>query len=216
MTMTQAPKIQPLQRLGLMGGTFDPIHYGHLALAEGARLRFGLERVLFIPAGRPPHKRDQHPNEAQHRAAMVELAIADNPAFALSRAELERQGYSYSIDTVRQLQQAYGPETQIFFITGADAILELDTWYQAEQLVQCCTFVAGTRPGFDLAGLDKLPAEWRQQIHCFSLPALAISASELRRRAAAGESLRYLLPDQVLAYIRRHGLYRRRESEAQP
>ncbi|MBR5429071.1 MAG: nicotinate-nucleotide adenylyltransferase [Firmicutes bacterium] len=211
-----APSVLPLsprdgaavKRLGIMGGTFDPIHYGHLVTAEAARTHFRLDQVVFVPSGRPPHKKSGT-SEANDRLVMTELAIVTNPGFDLSDTEIRREGYSYSIDTVREFISVYGPDTEIFFITGADAILEIATWKNADDLVRLCTFIAATRPGFDLAELEKLPAAWQERIRLFEIPALAISSTDIRRRVREGDSIKYLLPEPVEHYIRRRGLYRK-------
>ncbi len=195
------------RRLGIMGGTFDPIHYGHLVTAEAARDCFALDEVVFVPSGRPPHKSRSQPCSPEHRAMMTLLAIITNPHFSLSRIEVDREGYSYAIDTIRSFAEQYGPDTEIFFITGADAILEIAGWYQADELFQLASFIAATRPGFDLQGLNRLPEAWRQRIHSFDVPALAISSTDIRRRVAQGVSIRYLLPETVENYIIKEGLY---------
>jgi len=194
------------QGIGIMGGTFDPIHYGHLVIAEAARYQLGLERVIFVPAARPPHKR-RAGGDGEQRAHLTELAIGGNPYFQLSRIELERQGYSYSVDTVKAFQEQYGPGAALWFITGADMILSIRTWMRAEELRQLCRFAAAPRPGFDLAKLEQLPPEWRERIRILDAPLLEISGSEIRRRVAAGEPIRYLVPENVENYILRQGLY---------
>lgn len=196
-----------VKRLGIMGGTFDPIHYGHLVTAEAARTLFHLDQVIFVPSGRPPHKRERNTSESEHRAMMTQLAIITNPHFFFSRVELDREGYSYSYDTVRYFIERYGAGTEIFFITGADAILEIATWRKADALLQICNFIAASRPGFDLAGLERLPQGWRDKIALFEIPALAISSTDIRRRVARGESIKYLLPESVENYILKQGLY---------
>lgn len=200
----------PIRRLGIMGGTFDPIHYGHLVTAEAARTRFGLDQVVFVPSGRPPHKR-AGASDSQDRLVMTQLAIVTNDGFDLSDTEIRRPGYSYSIDTVREFVSLYGKDTELFFITGADAILEIASWKNAAELIDLCTFIAATRPGFDLAELEKLPEDWRRHIRLFEIPALAISSTDIRRRVRCNESIKYLLPEAVEHYIRRRGLYREEE-----
>ena len=195
-----------IKRLGIMGGTFDPIHYGHLVTAEAARTRFQLDQVVFVPSGRPPHK--QHgTTDAQDRLVMTQMAIVTNPGFDLSDIEARREGYSYSIDTVREFYDLYGPDLELFFITGADAILGINTWKDADELVNMCTFIAASRPGFDLTELNKLPLNWLEHIRLFEIPALAISSTDIRRRVLQGDSIKYLLPEPVEHYILRHGLY---------
>ena len=196
-----------VKRLGIMGGTFDPIHYGHLVTAEAARTRFRLDQVVFVPSGRPPHKADGT-TDAGDRLVMTQMAIVTNPGFSLSDIEARREGYSYSIDTVREFFDIYGPELELFFITGADAILSIPTWKDAGDLLHMCTFIAASRPGFDLAELNKLPLAWLERIRLFEIPALAISSTDIRRRVKQGDSIKYLLPEPVEHYILRYGLYR--------
>lgn len=196
-----------VKRLGIMGGTFDPIHYGHLVTAEAARTRFRLDQVVFVPSGRPPHK-SNGTTDASDRLVMTQMAIVTNPGFSLSDIEARREGYSYSIDTVREFFDIYGPELELFFITGADAILSIPTWKDAADLLNMCTFIAASRPGFDLAELNKLPLAWLERIRLFEIPALAISSTDIRRRVKQGDSIKYLLPEPVEHYILRYGLYR--------
>lgn len=198
-----------LKRLAVMGGTFDPIHYAHLAVAEEAADRVGIEHVLFIPCGQPPHKKAYQISAAEHRYLMTVLATNDNPRFSVSRLELDRPGPSYTIDTLRQLRRDYGPECEIYFITGADAVLEIMTWYQSEAVLEEGRFIAVHRPGYDLDPLDTLLGSARPNVQSLALRELDISSTDLRQRAAQGLSLRYLTPPPVIDYINRHGLYRR-------
>jgi nicotinate-nucleotide adenylyltransferase len=190
--------------LGILGGTFDPIHYGHLAIAEEARERFGLARVLFMPTGAPPHKPTGRAG-AEHRYAMTVLATADNPAFAVSRLEIDRPGLSYTVDTLRALHEEY-PGAELYMIIGADMALEFHTWRDPEGILAQATVVAATRPGWDLSRLASLPTAGR--ILPMDAPGLYLSSTALRARIAEGRSLRYLTPPPVAAYIREHGLYR--------
>ncbi len=198
---------QNLPRLGLMGGTFDPIHYGHLAAAKAACRHFGLSRVLFLPTGNPPHKQGRQATPAKLRYDMTVLAVADQPHVRVSDLETNRQGYAYTYDTLCYFRQQF-PQTQLYFITGADAVLDLPSWRKAEQLTQMCRFIAITRPGFDLRELDKLPAQMRQSILPLTIPAPAISSTEIRERIRQIRSARFLTPDAVLHYIHEHKLYR--------
>lgn len=197
------------QRLGVCGGTFDPPHYGHLAAAEEAAEAFGLAQVLFLPTGAPPHK-DAPTTATAHRVRMTELAIADNPRFALSRVDVEREGPSYTVDTLALLRARYGPGTELYFVVGMDMLASFLDWHEPARVLAQCQLVAVTRPGYvpvDLAALErKLPAA-RDRVHLLRTPGLDISATELRARAAAGRSLRYLTPPAVAAYIRAHALY---------
>ncbi|MFZ5898986.1 MAG: nicotinate-nucleotide adenylyltransferase [Bacillota bacterium] len=194
-----------------MGGTFDPVHYGHLVAAEGARYELQLDKVFFIPAGRPPHKPCIAISEPAHRLTMTALAIASNPFFEVLDLEIKRPGPSYTYDTIGELQRELKPE-QIFFITGADAIQEILIWHRVQELLQMCFFVAVRRPGYDLTNLNdklsKLPKHLMRKIIPFETPELAISSSDIRRRVREGRPIKYLLPENVEAYIMTHGLYR--------
>ncbi len=200
-----------MQRIGIMGGTFDPIHYGHLVAAEEARWQFGLEKVIFIPAGHPPHKVSRKISEARHRLVMTRLAIESNPFFAASAIEIERPGLSYTIDTVRDMRNTY-PLADIYFITGADAVLEILSWKHIDELLDQCCFIAAKRPGYRLGRLkEKLPGLRREQlkrITVIEVPALAISSTDIRQRVQTGRPIKYLLPEAVERYIREQGLYR--------
>ncbi len=200
------------RRLGIMGGTFDPVHLGHLVAAEAAREEYALERVLFVPTGSPPHKPDQTVTEAEHRLAMVLLATAGHPHFLVSRVEIDRPGPSYTVDTLRQLTATY-LGWELYFITGADAVLELDTWKEPGEILRLCRLVVVGRPGYDQHRLremvDRLRRDTGACINVLASPALAISSRELRRRAAQGRSLRYLVPREVEDYILKHCLYQR-------
>jgi len=195
-------------RIGLMGGTFDPVHYGHLVIAEVARAEFSLDRVIWIPAGDPPHK-DHAVTPQEHRHAMVLLATASNPHFVVSRLEMEREGPSYSIDTIQHFQRE-APAAELFFITGADTILELLTWRRHEEVIRACRFLAVTRPGFDLTRLSGvLPASYLEQISLLTGPGVDISSTHLRQRVREGRPVRYLIPEPVEDYVRKHRLYQR-------
>src|SRR4051794_8400977 len=195
--------------LGVFGGTFDPIHQAHLAVAESARDALGLERVLFIPAGQPPHKRQAKVTPAADRLAMVEAAIADNRAFAVSTIELDRPGPSYTVDTL----EALAPEATggLALIVSAEAWADFPTWHRPERIVELATIVVAPRDGYaepDPAVFSRrFPAASAPAIVLLDGPRMRLSASEIRRRAAAGRSLRYLVPDAVAAYIGDHGLY---------
>lgn len=185
-----------------MGGTFDPLHLGHLVTAEQARADLGLDEVVFVPAGRPWQKDGSTGGE--HRYLMTVLATAANPAFSVSRAEVDRPGPTYTVDTLRRLR-ARLPRDRLFFITGADAILNILTWKDAEECLALATFVAATRPGHDLAALRAEGLADRLEV--LDVPALAISSTDIRDRLAAGRSVSYLVPRVVEEYVRKHGLY---------
>ncbi|MBC7341715.1 MAG: nicotinate-nucleotide adenylyltransferase [Clostridia bacterium] len=196
---------------GLMGGTFDPIHYGHLVTAEEARVEFGLKKVVFIPSGRPPHKEERPITPAQHRYIMTSLAVATNPFFEVSRVEVDRPGYSYTYETVKHFRELIGAEAEIFFITGADALLEILTWRNIDDLMSSCQFIGATRPGYGIQELNGFQAglkpEYRSRIHLLEVPALAISSTDIRRRVKSGRSIKYLVPEAVERYIISNRLY---------
>lgn len=197
-------------RLGIMGGTFDPIHYGHLVTAESARWEFKLDKVLFVPAGRPPHKLAAGVSQAEQRYHLTLLATDSNPDFLVSRIELDRPGVSYAVDTVKQVLEEVGFPLDLYFITGADAVLEITTWRDVPELLRLCTLVAATRPGFDLQELpaDLIQPEGRPDRICLlEVPMLAISSTEIRQRIQAGKPVRYLLPGPVEEYLKQHRMY---------
>lgn len=198
-------------RIAVMGGTFDPIHYGHLVTAEAAMQEYAIDRVLFIPSGRPPHKTDKQISSTEDRYLMTELATETNPRFFCSRIEIDRTGYTYTIDTIHELQNLY-PETDIYFITGADAFSEIVTWKNAEELLQSCHFVAATRPGYSrkeaTVQIEALLNRHTERLHYLEVPALSISSSDIRERVRQGRSIKYLLPEAVETYILKHELYR--------
>ena len=198
-------------RVGLLGGTFDPIHLGHLVIAEEARLRLGLDLVLFIPAGQPPHKREEGVSPAADRLEMVRAAIGDHPGFSCSEVELLRPGASYTVDTLAALQAQY-PQASLFWLLGTDSVTELHTWHDPERLYRLATFVGLARPGWSRREVDRWladqPPDLRPRLEFVEIPLLDISSSALRAALAAGGSVRYLAPDAVLAYAHAHGLYR--------
>jgi nicotinate-nucleotide adenylyltransferase len=195
-------------RIGLMGGTFDPVHYGHLAIAEMAREAFALERVIWIPAGDPPHKPGRVTTPQEHRYAMVLLATATHPQFEVSRMELERDGPSYTLYTLQEMHRRL-PDAELFFIMGADTVLDLLTWYRHEEVVESCRLVAVTRPGYDLERLrEVLPAHYVKRVDPLEAPGVQVSSTALRERLRSGHTVRYLVPEEVEAYLRKHHLYR--------
>lgn len=196
-------------RLGVMGGTFDPIHNGHLVTAEQAFDDLSLDLVVFMPAGRPAFKQDQRVTSGEERFAMTLLATADNPHFVASRFEIDRAGVTYTADTLRLLRELYPDNVEFYFITGADAITDIVSWRDAADIARLAHLVAATRPGYDLdRAWDAIAASGLDfDVTYLSVPALAISSSHLRDRVAAGQSLRYLTPDAVTGYLHKHGLY---------
>jgi nicotinate-nucleotide adenylyltransferase len=204
-----------IKRIGVMGGTFDPIHNGHLVTAEEAWRQFGLDQVLFIPSGHPPHKEDRKSLDPEDRYLMTVIATAGNPHFKVSRMEIDRPGPSYTIDTVRDLHRIYGKNTDIYFITGADAILEILTWKEPEKVLQEAIFIAATRPGYDLKQLEESLPESEKERHAndprvlvMEIPALAISSTDIRRRVSEGRPITYLVPGGVAKFIEKNGFYR--------
>jgi len=200
------------QSLGLMGGTFDPIHLAHLVTAESVFEQFGLDKVIFIPTGIPPHKRHYPVTPAHHRYEMVRRAADGNPRFEVSRVEVDREGLSFTVDTLVDMTSKLPPGTNLYFITGTDAILGIETWREPERLMAMCPIIAVQRPGLhpDLAreGLERLEARYNCRILRADVPAVDISSSDIRRRVGEMRTIRYLVPDAVEAYIRHHGIYR--------
>lgn len=216
------------QRLGLFGGTFDPVHYGHLTMARQIRRALDLDRILFIPTGDPPHKSDQNLASAEDRYEMVRLAIASEAGFAISDIEIRRPGKSYTIDTVRLLRQEYGSQTDFFFLIGLDAFLEFSSWRESGALLELCSFVVMNRPGTSFQHLTRqyqaLPGDslaaldagtisrldiplGNRRLVCLRLTPSEISASDIRRRVRTGLSVANLLPPTVESYILQHHLY---------
>jgi nicotinate-nucleotide adenylyltransferase len=195
------------RRIGVMGGTFDPIHHGHLVTAEEARWQFGLDRVVFVPTGQPWQK-PVGVSPAEDRYQMTVIATASNPTFTVSRLEIDYQGPTYTVDTLRRLRAEQPEGTRLLFITGADAVLQILTWKEPGQVLALAEFIAATRPGFDLDSLVSQVPGAAGRVHRMEIPALAISGSDLRDRVARGAPIRYLVPDGVARYIHEHGLYR--------
>jgi nicotinate-nucleotide adenylyltransferase len=209
------------QQFGVLGGTFDPIHIGHLIVAQEAVSALHLDRLFFLPAGDPPHKHNREVTPAHHRVRMVELAIADNPAFELSLVDVERPGPSFTVDTLRLLRERWGPDTAISFIIGWDMLDDLSTWRDPVGVVrQVHRLVAVHRPGYELSPqylsrLEEMVPGINQRLAPLEAPQIAISSTELRRRVASGRPIRYQVPDAVERYILAQGLYRQLPTEAQ-
>jgi nicotinate-nucleotide adenylyltransferase len=197
-------------RIGLLGGSFDPIHVGHLHVARQACARLDLNRVVLMPAGQPPHKLGQALTDPEHRFEMVRLALAEHPCLSVSRIDLDRPGPCYSVDTVRLLQEAWGPEAQIYFLIGADSLADLPTWYRPRRLLELCQVVAVGRPGYevDLAELERRFCGAPPVLFLEHVPLVDASATDIRRRVAEERSIEGLVPPAVAAYIEAHGLYR--------
>ncbi|ACV09291.1 nicotinate-nucleotide adenylyltransferase [Jonesia denitrificans] len=196
------------RRTGVMGGTFDPIHHGHLVAASEVAARFDLDEVIFVPTGNPTFKQHQQVTPAEHRYLMTVIATASNPRFTVSRVDIDRPGLTYTVDTLRDLREQR-PDDDLFFITGADAVAQMLTWKDAQELWSMATFVAVTRPGHPLS-VEGIPPD---RVNILEIPAMAISSSDCRARARAGLPVWYLVPDGVVQYIAKHGLYPREAVE---
>jgi len=194
------------RRVGVMGGTFDPIHHGHLVAASEAQAWFDLDEVVFVPTGRPWQKSEREVTSAEHRYLMTVIATASNPRFSVSRVDIDRDGPTYTIDTLRDLSASL-PDTDLYFITGADALAEIFTWRDASDLFELAHFVGCTRPGYEMnpASVAGIPAD---RLTILEVPALSISSTDCRARTAAGQPVWYLVPDGVVQYIAKHDLYR--------
>lgn len=200
-----------IRKLAIMGGTFDPIHMGHLVTAEEVRHEFHVDEVLFVPTGHPPHKSNINMTTCEHRYLMTVLATAANPYFKVSRIEIEREGVTYTIDTIKELKRIYGNEVQLYFITGADAVHKILSWKESAELLQICDFVAVTRPGYNkeelIDQIEELNKQYETNIHFLEVPALAISSSDIRRRLNEMKPIKYLVPQEIENYIKKHELY---------
>ena len=194
--------------LGIMGGTFNPIHHGHLAAAEFVREEFKLDKVLFVPSGKPPHKHKGEVASPEHRWTMALLATDSNECFSVSSVEIDRGGESYTSDTIVELEKIYGAGSNCYFITGADAIAEISTWHKSENLPKLAKFIAVSRPGYKL-DMSKIDPRFRRCTYLIEVPALAISSTEIRERIRKGKTIKYLVPEIVEKYIYKNELYQR-------
>ena len=192
-------------RIGIIGGTFNPIHYGHLVSASEVCNKFKLDRVIFIPSALNPLKNTSNLADAHHRLKMIKLAIADNPLFEVSDIEIKRGGASYTIDTIKTFVKKYGKDTNIHFIIGADAFLEINSWASPDVLLRMCKFIVTTRPGYDV---KKTKHVFRKHTEIMDITYLEISSSDIRKRITSGTQIKYLLPEKVENYIYKHKLYR--------
>jgi nicotinate-nucleotide adenylyltransferase len=190
-------------RVGIMGGTFDPIHHGHLVAASEVATLYHLDEVIFVPTGAPWQKSERQVSPAEHRYLMAVIATASNPRFWVSRVDIDRAGPTYTIDTISDIA-AQRPGAELFFITGADALAQILSWKDAEGALQMAHFVGVTRPGYDLSD-EHLPSD---SVRLLDVPAMAISSSDCRQRVAEGRPVWYLVPDGVVQYINKHHLYR--------
>ena len=204
-----------VRKIGVMGGTFNPVHNGHLVTAQEALSQFKLDRVIFIPTGNPPHKVEKDIAAAEDRYIMTVIATSSNSNFFVSRMEIDRKEKSYTIDTVRQLRKKHGENSSLYFITGADAILEILTWKNTNEIISLCKFIAATRPGYDMTRIEDFRKKLfssseasYKKIYIMEIPALSISSTDIRNRVRSGQPIDYLLPEGVSNYILKHGLYK--------
>ncbi|MFC1931294.1 nicotinate-nucleotide adenylyltransferase [Chloroflexota bacterium] len=196
--------------IGVLGGTFDPVHNAHLIVAEEVKARLNMSKVIFMPAGQPQLKEEKSISAAGHRFQMLSLALADKPHFKLSSMEIERPGPSYTVDTIAELRPQIGDEDELFFILGRDNLAQLPKWHDATRLAGMCYFVAVPRPGSlrpDLKALEASLPGISQRVMLIDRPEIDISASAIRERVARGLSIRHLVPEPVNSYIKEHGLY---------
>jgi len=191
-----------------MGGTFDPIHNGHLLTAEEAAVQFGLDEVVFVPTGHPWMKEQKEVSAPEHRYLMSVIATASNPRFSVSRIEVDRAGPTYTVDTLRELKGLDGDKVDLFFVTGADAMLEIFQWKDPEEILALAHFIAATRPGYDLTRFEAEAPTRHPNVSVMNIPALAISSTDIRKRVGEGRPIRYLVPEGVKSYIEKAGLYR--------
>ncbi len=205
-----------MKKIGIMGGTFNPIHFGHLFLAENAYEQLGLDQVWFIPSKNPPHKRKPEDITEQQRIDMIQLAIQENPHFELSTLELEREGMTYTADTMKILREQ-NPDIAYYFIIGADSLFLMDQWYQPQVIFDNCTIAAANRDNADQAALEKqvqlLKKQFNANIILIDMPTVQVSSCNIRERVAARKSIRYYLPGSVREYIESKHLYRTASGE---
>ncbi len=190
-------------RIGILGGTFNPIHLGHLVLAEEAKEKLNLDKVIFVPAYIPPHKKDEEIAEANHRFKMAELAAKGNPCFEVSPFEINAKTTSYSVETLREFKERYGEDTKLFFITGADSLGELFSWKELDEIFKLSQFIVANRPGYDVSNVPK-------GIEVVTITSLEISSSQIRKKIKENKSIRYLVPESVREYIIAKRLYKPR------
>ena len=190
-----------------MGGTFDPVHHGHLVAASEVASRFALDEVVFVPTGQPWMKADRDVTPTEHRYLMTVLATASNPRFTVSRLEIDRGGPTYTVETLQELRRKADGEVDLFFITGADAMLEILQWKDPQEVLELAHVIAATRPGYDLARFEREAPTSHPNVSVMQIPALAISSTDIRQRVSTGLPIRYLLPDSVVTYIGKAGLY---------
>lgn len=192
------------RKVGIFGGTFDPIHAGHLITAQEVLIKCGLEKVIFVLSADPPHKERRPLTWAEDRLRMVSLAIEDDPRFEVSSMELERPGKSYTVDTLRQMRESFGPEVELCFIIGADNVPEIRTWKEPERIFDLTEVIVATRPGFEPRSMD---APFAERMTFIPTPEIAISSTEIRQRIKRGQPIRYWVPKEVGRYIAEKRLY---------
>lgn len=198
-------------RVGVLGGTFDPIHIGHLVAAEEVRAQLGLDRAVFVPAGLPPHKLSNDISPVDHRLAMVKLAIASNPYFTVSRVDIDHFGPCYTVDTIELLRAELGPDIKLYFIMGSDSLADIITWHRPERLIRLCRLAVVERPGYrvDMEELERSLPGITSRVHFVNSPQLDISSTDIQRRVRQGLPIKYQVPEVVENYIYEHGLYTR-------
>ena len=195
-------------KTGLMGGTFDPIHYGHLLAAEEARINLGIDRLIFVPTGDPPHKHNHGITPGEDRYAMTLLATAGVLEYSVSRMEIDRKDSTHTVDTLREfIASGIRPE-DLYFITGLDAMLSITSWFEFEKIPELCTLVTVTRPGYPVSGIERLPKFIRDKLKYIEIPQFAISSTEIRERSRNRKGIRFLVPHLVEIYIESNNLYR--------
>lgn len=196
-------------KTGIMGGTFDPIHYGHLLAAEEARINFDIDRLIFVPTGDPPHKKDRDITPAEDRYAMTLLATAGVLEYSVSRIEIDRTEDTHTVDTLREFIESGIKPEDLYFITGLDAMLSITSWYEYEKIPDLCTLVTARRPGYPVSGIEKLPKFIRDKLKFIEIPQFAISSTEIRERTRDGKGIRFLVPHLVEIYIESNNLYKK-------
>ena len=212
--MLQLKVGENINRVGIMGGTFDPIHIGHLVTAEEARQQFNLDYVVFVPAGNPPHKKGQTVSNPEHRYLMTVLAVIANPYFTVSRVEIERfsEGPTYTINTINWFNELYKNKVSLYFISGADAILDILTWKDYPLLLNSCHFIAASRPGYNLSRIQETIGQTYpsilKRVHLLEIPAMAISSTAIRDRVRESKTIKYLTPEPVEHYIIKNNLWK--------
>lgn len=195
-------------KTGIMGGTFDPIHYGHLLAAEEARINLGIDRLIFVPTGDPPHKHERKITPAEDRYAMTLLATAGVLEYSVSRIEIDRVDETHTVDTLRAFADDGIPPEDLYFITGLDAMLSITSWFEYEKIPELCTLVTARRPGYPVSGIETLPEFVRDKLKYIEIPQFAVSSTVIRERVRDGKGIRFLVPHLVEIYIASNGLYK--------